>query len=447
MNAPDIKEILKKLSVLKNNKALLASIIIVLVAILLFIPTTVMSNKLTEQVERESVSMGRQISSAKSNPVPTDLPAKKEAHLGIYANDANQVTDLIQQSTERELLTYNIFYPPAPNDASMLLFQEFAQNYQNGIDKMFGQLGVRTCPTTEELQRGLETLSTGPRRTFGVGMGMSVPTMAPRRVTMRDLGLTVRNMDDASFTIVDGICEGRAKEAGLYGSPLDIAGYAFWREYQYDVKPEDAVKTCWYYQLAYWVIEDVMQTIAKANEGHASLLDAPVKRLTQLTFTMGLKKASKVGKKGGPIIRGMSARKKQEVESDRPSYIYDEIDQLTESCTGRLTDDNIDVVHFNFTVIVEAKSVLAFMKELCSAKTHTFRGWEGGQSPQVFKHNQITILESSSSSIDTEGRDHARYRYGKEKVMELDLICEYIFDKQAYDKVKPATVKNPPVEE
>lgn len=444
MNLPDIKDILQKLTVLKNNKALLASIIIVLLAGLLFIPTKLMGDKLRKQVETESLAMGRKISSAKARPVSADLPAKMQEHLGVYANDANQVTLLELQSTQRELLTYDVFH--APNDASMLLIQEFAQNYQSGIDRMFEQLKARNCPTPDELQRGLETLSTGPRRGLGLGMGMTT-AITPRRTTMRDLGLSVRNMDDASYTIVDGICEDRAKEAGVYGSPLDMAGYSYWREYKYDVKIQDAVKQCWYYQLAYWVIEDVMQTVAAANAGHANLLDAPVKRLTQLTFTMGLKKASKVGKKGGPIIRGMSARKKQEVESDRPMYIMAVEEGLTESCTGRLTDDRIDVIHFNFTVIVEAKSVLSFMQEVCSAKTHSFRGWDGDRPPQLFKHNQITILESSMSSIDRDGQDHARYRYGKEKVVELDLICEYVFNKQAYGPVKPEIVKNPPVEE
>jgi len=448
MNAPDIKDILKKLSVLKNNVSLLASIIIVIIAALLFIPTKLMSDRLTKRVETESLGMGRKVSSAISNPVSKDMPEKQAAYLSVYGNDANQVTLLALQSTERELLSYKIF--PDPNDDSILLFQEFGQDYQKGIDTMFEKLKARDCPTTDELQRGLQTL-TGSRRGMGVGMGMGVGVSmqaTPRRTSMRDLGLSVTRMDDASFTIVDGICESRAREAGVYGTPLDIAGYSFWREYKYSgVKKEDALKTCWYYQLAYWVIEDVVDTISTANAGHESLLGAPVKRLKQLTFTMGLKKASKVGKKGGAIIRGMSARKKKDVESDRPSYIMAIEEGLTESCTGRLTDDKIDVIHFNFTVIIEAKSLLPFMKTLCSAKTHTFQGWWGKKAPQQFKHNQITILETSTSSIDADGPEHARYRYGKEKVVEFDVICEYIFNKQAYDPIKPEIVKNPPAEE
>jgi hypothetical protein len=430
---------------------LLASIIIVLVAVLLFIPSTLMSKSLTAQVEKESLGMGRKISSALRNPVAADLPDQMNKQAAVYSNDANQITALALQTTQRELLSYEIF-PKAPNDASTLLFLEFAQNYQSGIDKMFEQLRARECPSTAELEQGLETLSTGPQRGLGMSMGMGMGMTAqrtPRRTTMMDLGLSVRGMTDASFTIVEGICEGRAKEAGLYGSPPDIAGYSYWGEYKYDVKSEESVKHCWYYQLAYWVIEDVMKTIGAANEGHASLLDAPVKRLTQLTFTMGLKKASKVGKKGGvAIIRGGSARRrKKDVESDRPIYVTAPEEQLTESCTGRVSDENIDVIHFNFTVIVEAKSVLSFMKELCNAKEHTFKGWEGDQPAQTFKHNQITILESSMSSIDTEGRDHARYRYGREKVVELDLICEYVFNRHAYDEKKPEVIKNPPLEE
>ena len=38
--------------------------------------------------------------------------------------------------------------------------------------------------------------------------------------------------------------------------------------------------------------------------------------------------------------------------------------------------------------------------------------------------------------------EHMVYRYGDAQVVELDLICEYVFNKAAYEAVKPKQVKD-----
>ena len=47
MNMPNFKDILQKLSVFRNNLSLLVPVIIVLVSVLLFIPTQLMSSRRT----------------------------------------------------------------------------------------------------------------------------------------------------------------------------------------------------------------------------------------------------------------------------------------------------------------------------------------------------------------------------------------------------------------
>ena len=125
----------------------------------------------------------------------------------------------------------------------------------------------------------------------------------------------------------------------------------------------------------------------------------------------------------------------------RPSYVLSSMDGLTEPCTGRFSDVDIDVVHFDVVVVISTKAILSFMQQLCSAKQHKFRGFSGEEQEQIFKHNQITILESNIRSIDREDRTHDLYRYGEDAVVELDLICEYIFDRNGYDEIKPESVK------
>ena len=99
-------------------------------------------------------------------------------------------------------------------------------------------------------------------------------------------------------------------------------------------------------------------------------------------------------------------------------------------------------MHFGLRVVVGVEHVMPFMKELCSAKTHKFSGWFGDQPEQTFEHNQITILESSVVPVDRESYGHRNYRYGDDAVVELDLICEYLFETAAYKDMQPQQVKD-----
>jgi hypothetical protein len=129
------------------------------------------------------------------------------------------------------------------------------------------------------------------------------------------------------------------------------------------------------------------------------------------------------------------------VDNTRPSYVLSSFEGLAEPHTGRFSDNDIDVVHFNVVAVVSTKAILPFMQQLCSAKRHKFRGFSGEEQEQIFKHNQITILESNIRLIDQEDKTHDLYRYGEDAVVELDLICEYILDRSGYDEIKPESVK------
>jgi len=43
--------------------------------------------------------------------------------------------------------------------------------------------------------------------------------------------------------------------------------------------------------------------------------------------------------------------------------------------------------------------------------------------------------------VERDAPDNANYRYGDEAVVRLDLICEYIFNRDGYDKIKPESIK------
>lgn len=217
-----------------------------------------------------------------------------------------------------------------------------------------------------------------------------------------------------------------------------MSGYEYWKDYGYPGK-EEAIKDCWYHQLAYWVIEDLFHTIKAMNSGYDNVLTAPVKRLMGVTFTMGLRRPGTWGR----VFTGFRRRSQnKESEVDRPAYVRSVRDGLTESCSGRFCNEDYDVIHFSASFLVSQEAVLRFMNELCSGKEHTFSGFFGREAERRFKHNQITILESSISPIDSNEADHRLYRYGRDRVVELRLVCEYLFYKEAYDVIKPDVVKD-----
>jgi hypothetical protein len=214
-----------------------------------------------------------------------------------------------------------------------------------------------------------------------------------------------------------------------------VSGYEFWAEYE-PPERDEALTDCWYWQLAYWIIEDVIDTIDALNSesGSKSVLTSPVKQLVSISFGRQIKRPKAVSK--GRSGAGVKAA------TEKPKYVISLEDALAWPCTGRFCNDDIDVVHFSVVVVVSSRSILPFMQKLCSAKQHIFKGWDGEEpEEQVFAHNQITILDSMIESINREDSEHEYYRYGEDAVVELSLVCEYIFNKAAYDEaVKPKAV-------
>jgi hypothetical protein len=441
----NFKSLLKKISVLKDNSTFLLPIIIGAVAGLVFIPTQLMSGKLREQIAEKSIAIGRKIRS--ESPVAREQPKVEAKRQQAHANDANQIALKAKQSTQRELLSYKIF--PEPNDPSVLIFKEFGQRFRSGIDELLARVNARDCPTEAELERETQG-PLGPSRSDRTGSSMR--TVSPMRteslirpsVSASRSSLYSRfpsGLNEENDAIIDGVCRERAESASVYANPTDLSGYEFWGEFKYsDAGRRKAIEDCWYHQLGYWVIEDIIDTISAMNSGSNSVLTSPVKRLERISFT-----------KSENIDRSYSYRRSssgwgsaQKTDGDRPSYVLSIEQGLTEPCTGRYCNDDIDVIHFNVVVVMSTKMVLPFMQKLCSGKQHKFIGFWGNERERIFKHNQITILESSVRAIDREDPVHSFYRYGDDAVVELDLICEYILNKKGCDEIKPASLKTAP---
>jgi hypothetical protein len=448
MNKPDInvKDILAKLSFFKNNLTLLVPVIIAVIALLLFIPTRILSGRLKTAMEQQSKRPAQNIDRLIRQ---VDEAAESEdygAYIEQLEQDANNIEAMMLQTTQRELLSYEIF--PDTNETSPLLFERFGTRYMNGLETLLQDVGAGEPPTESEIELALEKAPKTPltmRGPYGGGADYGGYSEGGP-YDMMEGGYPgggyagggrggLRGYGPMQRKIVDEICQSRARELRVYGKLADLAGYTFWADWQYEAR-DVAYKDCWYWQLAYWVMEDVFATVDAMNEPAPSIAEAPVKRLLGVAFSV---QRGRRGRGRGIRLRGGGVRK---TDTAYPTYVTDPKNALTDPCTGRLSNDTVHVIQFTLDAVVAANDVMAFMQELCSAKPHQFRGWEGDQPVQTYKHNQITVLESNVQPVNPRMRKHDLYWYGDEAVVELSLVCEYIFQTAAYQEVIPQYVKD-----
>lgn len=415
------QKILQKLSIFRAYSPLLVPGVLVLIALLIFVPTGLISNKLKKQIEDKSIRMSRTIRSISEHAIARNQWKVEQQYQQALGADANQISLLAAQTTQRQLLSYTIF--PEPKSTSIQTFDEFGQQFRKAIEQLLVRINAGSCPSGAEIDRSLPSSNLSGYRPGG------------RR--------PYRELKEAEAAIIDELCRAKAASASVYANPADLEGYEFWAEYKY-VEAEQAVRDCWYWQLGYWIIEDIMDTIKATNYGSNSVLTSPVKRLLGVSFSK-LMGATGRGKTNASYlsarpIRPAGGRMADEQQAS-PRYVYSKEDGLCLPWTGRICNEDIDVVHFNVRLIVSAEAILPFMKELCNAKQHEFRGFFGQKRPQIFKHNQITILRCKIGAVDRRDEAHWLYRYGEDAVVELDLICEYIFDRAGYDEIKPKLVQ------
>ncbi|MDH7599698.1 MAG: hypothetical protein QHH07_08720 [Sedimentisphaerales bacterium] len=463
----DIKGALSKLGNLRNYMNLVVPLIIVLVAALLFIPTTLLARALRQKVQTQSLQRASQLDRMLETPVSKYQYLEVRRRIEREAEDANRLEQLIVKTTQRPLLSNKIF--PSPLDTSVLIFEEFGKRYRAGIEEHISRLGGLDAPSPQELAQHLRSIQGQPGTAdqllglspYGLIGGRGVRPGPGRRQPMTGFDAMSQNV----LEMIDALCLERARKTRLYINPAGVAGYTFWETYDFRGGTEQALKDCWYWQLGYWVIEHVFETIASCNRQATNVLDAPVKRLIKVSFR---RPTSYYG--GGEGLYAAGPGEQAGGQEPAPRYILSTLTGLTPPCTARVSDDQIHVIHFYVSMVARAGAVMDIMRKLCSAKEHEVPGTDG-QSTQRAKHNQITILEVNMNAIDRAGGSymdagagmfayggftgetpyageyglgtvsHQLYRYGQDGVVQLDLVCEYMFEKAGYESIMPEPVK------
>jgi len=459
---PDLSVVLEKLSFLKNNMALLVPIVLVIVAGLLFIPRTLFSMSLDKKVQTESVRPGTQLDNLlREGVVQKDRYVVEQQSLTGYAHDANQMMLLNEQTVQRSLLSYRIF--PKPKDMASQKYEDFGKAFCRGILGMIQGIKGTVPPSADDLGIADGVMMGGRGGMGGSPYGGGREAMMGRGAAMGRGGVrggmrggqggeTMEDFAKQTRDIEDAICSDKALSGSAYITPLDIVGYEFWSTYVYNTGSDEAIKTCWYWQHGYWIIEDIFQTLAQCNQGSSSVFSSPVKRLVSLKYQqdasagmMGGRGAYGRGMGGGGMGRmggyGEMSMGAGSLSTDMPRFVKTGSQALATPCTARYTNEEYNIIHYNVSVVVEASYQVEFMKALCSAKTHTYSGINGDQAAQTFRHNQVSILAMQVKPVVREDMTHNYYRYGDDAVVELNLTCEYLLPIAGYAGLVPEVLR------
>ncbi len=411
------------LASLKKYSGLFPSIGLLLASIVILIVTLLIGGSVGKKMG-QSVQASRDISS-KISQTPSEAEAvEAEKYYQKYVEDADKVDAMAVQASLRDLICYNPVIFPKPVDKSTQVYSRYGSQYRLAIEKLIERIGAKDSPGNAEIQSQIG-------RTTAPGGDYMQPAATGGPQNAR----------------IDAICLQRADEIPVYANPDIFPWYGFWEKYTYKSQ-DQAMQDCWYSQVAYWIYEDVIATVKDLNADSAKVPESPVKRLLGVRFN-GPVQVIPSSMSGG--VEGMGVRGLRGVEStamgglqqqDNPIYVKGPSVFMPVPWTGRMSNTEIDVIHFAVSAVVDSKSVTAFMKQLCLEKPHVYREkFEEGGKEGTAVHNQITILQFHIEPVVRDRAVHAYYRYGKDAVVQVNLICEYIFNRQAYDVIKPDIIK------
>jgi hypothetical protein len=413
---------------MKKYSSLFPSIGLLLVAGVIFILTLLMGGSVAKKME-QSVRASNDIRSKISQTPSEAEVAAAQQYYQKCVEDASRVDAMAIKTSLRELICYYPVIFPEPVDRSTQIYDRFGSQYRDAIVKLMERIGAKDAPSEAEIRS--RTGGANPAGDMGYG-GMRSATAGPQSA------------------MVDAFCLQRADEIPVYGNPESLNWYGFWEKYTYKSK-EQALTDCWNSQVAYWIYEDVIQTIKALNTGSDKVSKSPVKRFLGVSFSgpVQVTSSAMAGGIDGMGMMGMGMEMGMRTPGgggprmqDIPAYVKGYSIFMPIPWTGRMSNDEIDVIHFAVSVVLDSKSVMAFMKELCSAKPHTYREkFEQNGKEESGVHNQITILQYQHQPIVRDNPAHAYYRYGKDAAVQVDLVCEYVFNRKAYDVIKPAPIK------
>ncbi|MBN1764353.1 MAG: hypothetical protein JW860_03770 [Sedimentisphaerales bacterium] len=357
--------------------------------------------------------------------------------------DAEKVVSITRQTSSRPLLHDKVFPQLKEKSSAFIYFTELSENYCNQINSLIRNLHGGDRPTKMEEDNVIQDYE---KRSGKVSTGFGAfPGMMPMGP---GVGLAGQE-ETPQERLIDDLRNSKAESISIYANPESFCCYDFWKS-----NPEDSLNVMlefsWFSQIALWIQEDVVLSINQLNDTSVSVLYNPIKRLVEISFGG----ESIYGATGGTTT---SATQLQIVERRRsgsqdmlPVYVTESdtdsssgqvmaaVDSserypgsMTATFNKHVSNDLIDVVHFEVAVIIDTTRIIDFINALQSIKEP--------EGPN--KRNQITVLDMQVEPVNILDEKEGGYRYGMGSLGALRLICEYVFFKDGYEQYKPASVK------
>jgi hypothetical protein len=145
--------LVKRVGALRSYATMLWPGVIVLAGVLVLAAALLMGISLKQKVKKESIPMAAQVQSRLGSAPALKQVEEERRYEDAYQRDANLILRLSMQTTQRELLDYNIL--PQPKDTSALLFTRFGNRFRQQVEGLIAQVTAQVRKSCRQAFRRL----------------------------------------------------------------------------------------------------------------------------------------------------------------------------------------------------------------------------------------------------------------------------------------------------
>ena len=203
-------------------------------------------------------------------------------------------------------------------------------------------------------------------------------------------------------------------DIGVYIENLENFGVPKWIDAP---NPPDA-KECWFGQVAFWIQQD----------------------LSQIFRDLNLASAEREGQ--SPNVTNATVKLIDHIEVGDSYYVADtkQTSSSVGSFTEHVSNDQIDVLHFSFSIIIDSRYVNEFLGLFSRKNLYTILNVSLSREDVEINNRNFKMLGNSSSF--NPGKDAAEdLVYGTAPVIRLDVDAELLLLREIYTKDTPEQIR------
>lgn len=367
--------------------------------------------------------------------------------------DAEVVVNMARQTSDRPLIYAKVFPEPREATSKTFHYKEFALRYAQLVEDFSKQLRAGDRPSALAENKVIEDY-----RQTSTSKARIVEEIGVADMMRPGLGVRARQLKETpEEKLIKDLRLRQAQNIRIYANPQAFCGYDYW--YSQPSTKEISVAGIWFTQVAAWIQQDVVDAINQINADSQSVLDSPVKRLIEIAFAGEAVESTHIRRehttgafdrdvRGARRGESSIARRRPDSQKQLPCYVVSAVGRtggadlsgnIVSSWTQKKSDDLIDVVQFEVSVIADTARISQIIGALQSQK-FTQPDSDDATAPMK-KRNQITVLQMQLEPVTAEAEQAAGYYYGSASLGVLRLVCEYTFFKSGYDKIQPESLK------